>query len=78
MGLLNLPDETSRREALILQIGILKQLLADSETSWTQYKFDPVPNPVANSLRKQIAEKEEELDRLGLDDVPFSSCSESF
>ena len=56
-------DEADRKQLLILQIAILKRSLATSEASWTQYKFDPAPNPVALSLREQIAEKEALLAR---------------
>ena len=45
----------------MLQIALLKRSLETSETSWTNYNFDHIPNPVAISLREQIAEKERSL-----------------
>lgn len=40
---------------------MLKQTLAESESSWTMYKFDGIPNTVADSIRRRIVEKEAAL-----------------
>jgi hypothetical protein len=61
MVFMGLHEGSNGRQGLILQISILKQSVKVSEAAWTKYKFDGVPNPVADSLRQQIAEKERYL-----------------
>jgi hypothetical protein len=58
MGLVDSHEEIDRKQLLMLQIAVLEQSLADSEASWKKDKFDPLLNPVAASIRRQIAEKE--------------------
>jgi hypothetical protein len=48
-------------EAARLQITILKRSLAESERSWKATGLARVENPVAASLRWDIAEKEKQL-----------------
>jgi hypothetical protein len=51
-------DETNKIQALRLQIDILRRNLADNELSWVASGFERVRNPVADSIRRDIAEKE--------------------
>jgi hypothetical protein len=64
----NLHDAINRHQGLILQIGLLRQSLTDSERSWKDYMFVGVPNPIAESIRRQIVEKEAMLEQ----DVPLA------
>jgi hypothetical protein len=51
-------DEINRKLGISLQIEILKRSLNENERSWISSGLGMIRNTVADSLRRDIAEKE--------------------
>jgi len=58
-------DEISRKLGISLQIAILKRSLEENECSWNASGLGMIRNTVADSLRRDIAEKEAMLGHQG-------------
>jgi hypothetical protein len=61
MVLMKFDEEIDRKQGSTHQIAMLDRSLDECEVSWQKYLDVAVPKPVAESLRKQIAEKERSL-----------------
>lgn len=61
------PDKIIGTQVLQLQLEILKRNLADCEASWKATGFARLRNPVADSIRRDIAEKEALLADIEVD-----------
>jgi hypothetical protein len=57
-------DEINRKLGISLQIEILKRSLDENELSWVASGLGMIRNTVADSLRRDIAEKEAMLAHL--------------
>jgi len=54
-------DEVNRKLGLGLQIEILQRSLVENEDSWKASGLGGIANPLADSIRRDIAEREELL-----------------
>jgi hypothetical protein len=51
-------DEINRKLGIDLQIAILRRSLVENEALWKASGFGAIKNPIADSLRRDLAEKE--------------------